>query len=79
MLASQTDYATALTLIDMYYSPACRRTKSIAEKEHKKLITKTAKLNAIKEQIRIRVKGFGWSDLTIHGQKEAKITPLIFC
>jgi hypothetical protein len=35
----------------MYYSPACWKTKSIAEREYKKLKTKTAKLNAIKEQI----------------------------
>ena len=63
MLAAQEDYANALTLIDMFYSPACWRSKSVAKTEFEKLPSRTAKLNSVKEQIRIRVKGFGWTDL----------------
>ena len=63
MLAMQTEYAHALTYIDMFNSVACWRTKSIATTEFGKIQSKTAKLDAVKEQIRIRVLGFGWKDL----------------
>ena len=61
--AVQEKYTRALTYIDMYHSPACWRTKSDAKKEFKKLESKTARLDAVKEQQRIRVIGFGWDDL----------------
>jgi hypothetical protein len=61
--AVQREYANAVTYIDMYYSPACWKTMSQARKEFSKLRSKTAKLDAVKEQIRIRVVGFGWDDL----------------
>jgi hypothetical protein len=63
MLAMQKEYANALTYIDMFNSSACWETKSIAQTEFRKLQSKTAKLDAVKEQIRIRVLGFGWKDL----------------
>jgi hypothetical protein len=47
----------------MFNSSACWKTKSIAQTEFRKLQSKTAKLDAVKEQIRIRVLGFGWKDL----------------
>ena len=62
-IAAQTKYADALTYIDMFHSPACWMTKADARREFGKLASKTAKLNTVKEQIRIRVLGFGWDDL----------------
>jgi hypothetical protein len=63
MLAMQKEYANALTYIDMFNSSTCWKTKSIAQTEFGKLHSKTAKLDAVKEQIRIRVFGFRWKDL----------------
>ena len=49
----------------MFYSPARWRSKSVvvAKREFEKLPSQTAKRNSVKEQIRIRVKGFGRTDL----------------
>ena len=47
----------------MYHSPACWRTKSDAKKTFDKLNSRAARIDAVKEQIRIRVIGFGWKDL----------------
>ena len=47
----------------MFHSPACWRTKKDAQKSFESLTSKAAKLEAVKEQIRIRVIGFGWKDL----------------
>ena len=47
----------------MYHSLACWRTKADAKKEFKRLGSKTARLDAVKEQQRMRVIGFGWDDL----------------
>ena len=63
LLASQHDYANALACIDMYHSSACWKTATSAGKHFKKLTSDTAKREAVKEQIRIRVLGFGWEDL----------------
>ena len=63
LLAAESRYATALTYIEMYYSPAAWKTSTQARGEFNKLTSNTAKLNAVKEQIRIRVLGFGWSNL----------------
>ena len=51
MLAVQKEYANALTYIDMFNSSTCWKTKSIAQTEFGKLHSKTAKLDAVKEQI----------------------------
>jgi len=63
LVAAQVQYANALTYIDMYHSPACWRDIGEARKKYGKLRSETAKREACKEQIRIRVLGFGWSDL----------------
>ena len=59
----QRKYATALTYLDVAHSPAFWKTKKDARKEFTRLGSKTAKLEAVKFQIRIRVIGFGWKDL----------------
>jgi hypothetical protein len=63
LIAIQNEYANALTFIDMYHSPACWSTKSDAKKAFDKLNSRAARMDAVKEQIRIRVIGFGWKDL----------------
>jgi hypothetical protein len=63
MLAVQLEYANALTYIDMFHSQACWKSKTDAKNAYKKLNSRAAKLEAVKEQIRIRVIGFGWKDL----------------
>ena len=62
-MAAQREYANALTYIDMYHSSACWKTSSNIRKEFSNLTSVTAKKDAMKEQIRIRVLGFGWDDL----------------
>ena len=74
MLAMKTEYANALTYIHMFNSSVCWKTKLIAITEFGKLQSKTAKLDAVKEQIRIYVLGFGWRDLhhELPSRKETK-------
>lgn len=62
-MAAQREYANALTYINIYHSDECWRTVTKARKEYSKLTSKTAQLNAVKEQIKIQVVGFGWKDL----------------
>jgi len=47
----------------MYHSDACWRTAKMAKSQFNKLTSLTAQREAVKEQIRIRVVGFGWKDL----------------
>jgi hypothetical protein len=47
----------------MFDSPACWQNKKGAKKSFEKLTSRSARLEAVKEQIRIRVIGFGWKDL----------------
>ena len=63
MLACKQEYADALTYIEMAHSPAFWSTKTMAKNQFKNPTSVSAKLNAVKEQIRIRVLGFGWKDL----------------
>jgi len=63
LMAAQREYANALTYIDMYHSSACWKTSSNIRKEFSNLTSMTAKKDAMKEQINIRVLGFGWDDL----------------
>jgi hypothetical protein len=62
MLACKKEYADALTYIEIAHSPAFWSTKKVAKTQFKKLTSNSAKLNAVKEQIRICL-GFGWNDL----------------
>ena len=63
IIAAQKEYANALTYLDMYHSSACWKTVSEARQAYSKLTSMTAQKEAVKEQIRIRVQGFGWDDL----------------
>jgi hypothetical protein len=63
MIAMQKEYVNALTYIDMFHSPACWKTVAEAKRLFRSLSSNASKLEAVKEQIRIRVVGFGWKDL----------------
>jgi hypothetical protein len=56
----------------MAKSPAFWESVAKAKKAYKKLESNTARLNAIKEQIRIYVIGFGWKDLHHQWSKDGR-------
>ena len=55
----------------MFHSPACWRTARDVHREFDKLTSETARKEAVKDQIRIRVKGFRW-DLHVPWSKDGK-------
>ena len=57
----------------MFTSEACWMTATIVNSELKKIKSRSAKLSALKEQIRIRVLGLGWDDLATPWSKDGKI------
>ena len=57
-------YIDSLYYFEMYSSLSCWKTKSEVNYELKRLKSNTSKLNALKENIRIRVFGLGWEDLS---------------
>ena len=57
-------YIDALYYFEMWGSAACWKTTTKADEEYAKLTSKSAQLEALKEQIRIRVEGLGWSELS---------------
>lgn len=63
--AASEEYVKALTYVEMYHSPACWRTEEDVHENFDKLGSEAAKKKAVKEQIRIRVLGFGWKDLHV--------------
>ena len=64
LLAAQSEYADALAYIEMFHSAACWRTSRDVHKNFNGLKSETAQREAMKEQIRIRVIGLGWKDLS---------------
>ena len=62
-------YADALVYIEMYYTEAAWKSVSVVNEKYSALDSQNKKLNAIKLQINIRVKGFGWKDLGHHWSK----------
>ena len=72
--AATEEYTQALVLIEQYHSPACLRNEEQVEREYIKLTSETAKINLMKQQITIRVKGFGWKETCHHAwSKEGKM------
>eukprot|EP00957_Ditylum_brightwellii_P151767 11557056-Ditylum_brightwellii.AAC.1 len=53
----------------MHNSASCWHTCADARREFAKLRSETVRRDAFKEQIWIRVKGFGWTDLSHAGSK----------
>ena len=62
-MAAHHEYANTLTYIKIYHLSVCQKTSANIQKEFSKLTSATTKKDAMKEQIRIRVLGFGWDDL----------------
>lgn len=68
-------YIDALYYHEMWGSAACWKTAEKADAEYAKLGSKSAKLEAVKEQIRIRVQGLGWKDLSCAWSADGKAFP----
>ena len=66
-------FIDALYYYEMYCSLACWKTVTMVDCELKKLKSKSAKLNALKENIRMCVLGLEWKDLSIPWSKQGKI------
>ena len=63
LLAARKSHADSLTFINMHHSPACWCTEADAQTQCQKLSSETSQREAVKQQIRTRVDGFGWKDL----------------
>ena len=63
-------YIDKLYYYEMWDSAACWRSAAKAVEELSKLESRTAKLEALKEQIKIRVLGLGWADLSTPWSKD---------
>ena len=63
--SAEEEYVLALYYHDKYDSEACWKTAAKVDEQLEQLRSNTAKLNALKEQIRIRVVGFGWTEFHI--------------
>ena len=72
MAKGQEAFIDALYYREMYDSAACWKTPAIVDRELVKLISKSAQLQALKENIRMRVLGFGWADLATAWSKDGK-------
>ena len=58
--------------LEMFNSQACWRTSGQVDRELKRLNSKSAKLDGLKENIRMRVLGLGWKDLHTAWSKNGK-------
>ena len=71
-------YVDKLYYHEKWGSAACWKTVAVAERELEKCSSKSAKLEALKEQIKIRTLGLGWADLTTPWSKaciDVELTP----
>ena len=64
------EYVDRLYYHEMWGSAACWKTAAVAERELAKLNSRSAQLEALKEQIRIRTLGLGWADLKTPWSKD---------
>ena len=65
-------YIDTIYYREMYKSVVWWKTISEVKRELKKLKSKTAKLNALKENIRMRVIGLGWKDFATPWSKNGE-------
>ena len=68
----QESFIDALYYREMYDSPACWKTAAAVDRELAKLKSKASQLEALKENIRMRVLGFTWPDLATAWSKDGK-------
>ena len=72
MKKAQEGLTDALYYHDMFDSAACWMNARQIDTELRKLTSNTAKIDALKENIRIRVIGLGWSDLATPWSRNGK-------
>ena len=72
VLNAQRDYIKSLIYIEMYHSCNCWKSGHDVDREFSTLVSKNSKINALQEQIRIRVVGFGWKDLSHPWSKDGR-------
>ena len=72
LLATQKEYASALTYIEMYHPQACWRSEEDVARQFAKLTINTARVNAMKEQITIIEIGFGCNNVYIAWYKNGR-------
>ena len=65
LMAAQEEYDSALTYIEMYHSQSCWKSEEEVVRKFSKLTSNRARVNAVKEQIRMRGIGFEWNDVHI--------------
>ena len=63
----------------MYHLPACSKPVNEVRRGFSNLSSDTAMREVVKEQIRIRVVGFGWRDLHVPCHRMVKIFLLSIC
>ena len=56
-------HSQQLIFLEMYHSRACWKTVEEVSRIFRKIVLTTQKLEAIKDQIKMRVIGLGWKDL----------------
>ena len=56
----------------MFYSAACWNTADAVDRDLKNLNNKSSKLLDLKDNIRVRVIGLGWKDLSTHWYNNGK-------
>ena len=65
-------FIDAIYYHEMYNSEACWRVNRDVDRGLKNLKSNTAKINALKENIRMRVLGLGWTDLSTPWSKNGE-------
>ena len=73
MAKGQEAYIDALYYREMFDSDACWRTAAAVDRQRASLKAKTAELDALKENIRMRVLGLGWSEFHTPWSKDGKV------
>ncbi len=72
LTTAQELYIDALYYHEMFHSPACWKKATDVNRGLRKLTSKSAKLEAVKENIRMRVVGLGWDDCRTAWSKNGK-------
>ena len=72
ILNATNTYMQAILLMETYHSEVGWKTIKDAKKQYSKHSSENSKLEAVKEQITIRVKGFGWDFLSYPWSKNGK-------
>ena len=72
LASAREEHIDALYYYAMFSSAACWKTAAAVDRELAKLKSVSARLEALKENIRMRVDGLGWDDLSTPWSKDGK-------